>query len=289
MKINTLSDILRRGEREFIKAKLFFGHGTDNPWDEAVYLALHVLKLPYDADRSLLKRKLTPAEIDQILELYAKRIAQKIPAAYLVQEAWFAGLSFYVDQRVLIPRSPTAELIMQKFQPWIAKKRVDRILDLCTGSGCIAIACAMVFPCAVVDAIDIDKDALDVATINVKRHKVQKRVRLIRSDLFAAVESEKYDVIISNPPYVDAEDMTNLPIEYRHEPELALAAGQDGLVIIDRILHEAKKHLTPHGLLILEFGANISSLMKKYPHVPFIWPEFTNGGDGVLLLSAEDL
>jgi ribosomal protein L3 glutamine methyltransferase len=284
MKLKTLGDILNWGAKQFTKAKLYFGHGTDNAWDEAVYLALHVLQLPYDIDRSVLKRELTDLERDAILILFQKRIDQKIPAAYLINEAWFCGLRFYVDERVLIPRSPIAELIQAHFKPWIGTKKTARILDLCTGSGCIAIACAAAFPEAEVDATDIDDGALAVAAINVAKHKMTNRVKLIKSDIFSALDGNKYDIIVSNPPYVDAAEMASLPAEYQHEPQLALAAGKDGLVLVDRILHEAKDYLTTSGLLVVEVGASAEALLKKYPNTPFIWPEFANGGDGVFIL-----
>jgi ribosomal protein L3 glutamine methyltransferase len=284
MKNKTLQDILNLGEKQFIENKLYFGHGTDNAWDEAVYLALHVLKLSYDVDSSVLNRELTLTERNRILALFQKRIDKKIPAAYLIKEAWFAGLPFYVDERVLIPRSPIAELIQAHFFPWHISKKTTRILDLCTGSGCIAIACAVAFPNAVIDAADIDEGALAVAKINIKKHKMEKRIKLIKSDVFSALKGKKYDIIVSNPPYVDADEMTNLPTEYRHEPKLALAAGQDGLAIVDRILQAAKNHLTADGILVVEVGATMDALLKKYPKIPFIWPEFVNGGDGVFVL-----
>ncbi len=283
----TLNDILQWGASRFETANLYFGHGTDNAWDEAVWLASHILNLPPDADRKLLTRELSLYEMTAIRNLYGKRIATRKPAAYLVNEAWFAGQKFYVDERVIVPRSPIAELIAAHFKPWIKLSQVKNILDLCTGSACIAIACAKQFPNAQVDASDISEAALEVAKINVEKHS--SSVHLYQSDLFKALPIKKYDIIISNPPYVDAEDMAALPQEYNAEPRLALAAGKDGLRLVDKILKQAKNYLSDEGILIVEVGNSEAALVAKYSQVSFVWLEFKQGGQGVFLLKAEDL
>jgi ribosomal protein L3 glutamine methyltransferase len=272
----TLNEILTWGNKNFIRAKLYFGHGTDNAWDEAVWLAFHVLNLPYDADRSVLLTELTAVQISQIKALYQQRIAKRIPAAYLLNEAWFCGLPFYVDHRVLIPRSPIAELIAKKFQPFSKATVVKAILDLCTGSACIAIACAKVFAEAKIDAVDISTSALAVAQINVAKYQLKKQVNLIESDLFDALPRKKYDIIVSNPPYVDAKAMATLPQEYRLEPSIALAAGKNGLLLVDKILRLAKEYFTPLGIIIVEVGNSAEALKKNYPSLPFIWLKLAN-------------
>jgi ribosomal protein L3 glutamine methyltransferase len=286
----TLQQILTSGHDQFQAAKLYFGHGTDNAWDEAVWIALHVLKLPLDIDDSCLLRELTEQEEKAIKALYKRRIKERIPVAYLLQEAWFAGLSFYVDERVLIPRSPTAELIQKRFEPYLKTKNPEAILDLCTGSACMAIACAKAFPQAQIDAADISQDALDVAHINIQKHGLDVQVHLHQSDLFTGLDvNKKYDVIISNPPYVDFSDMRALPEEYRREPSLALAAGKDGLSLIDIILRKAKDYLKPSGILIVEVGNSHVALRKKYPKLPFKWVQFSQGEGEVFVLSYKTL
>ncbi|QLH43330.1 MAG: 50S ribosomal protein L3 N(5)-glutamine methyltransferase [Coxiellaceae bacterium] len=287
--LRTLRDLLRWGMSQFNIAGVFFGHGTDNPWDEALALALHAIHLPYDANPAVLDARLTTAERHAIIELFQQRIEQRIPAPYLTHESWFAGLPFYIDQRALIPRSPMAELIEKRFVPWIDPDEVGQILDIGTGSGCIAIACAMAFPGAMVDAIDNDTDALEVAKINVSRHHVEDQVNLIVSDVFSALEGKRYDIIISNPPYVGAEEMASLPPEYLQEPKQALAAGKEGLDIALRILQAALTHLTPKGILVIEVGNTEGALQARLPNVPFLWLEFERGGGGVLLLTATQL
>lgn len=284
----TLRDWLRWAMSRFHEAGLYYGHGTDNAWDEALALILHALHLPHDVQPAVLDARLTPKEQAAVLDLIERRTHERMPVPYLTHEAWFAGLSFYVDERVLIPRSPLGELIENHFEPWITFPP-ESILDLCTGSGCIAIACAKAFPEADVDASDISDDALAVAKINLTRHAMNDTVELVRSDLFRELAPKKYDLIISNPPYVDREDMTSLPPEYRHEPASALAAGVDGLDIVMQILQQAGQYLAPEGTLIVETGNSEIALSEKLPNVPFTWLEFTRGGGGVFLLGAKEL
>jgi ribosomal protein L3 glutamine methyltransferase len=285
--LTTIRDFLRWAISRFNEAGLSYGHGTDSAWDEAVALILPTLHLPHDIDRSILDAHLTQAEREQIYKLIQRRISERLPVPYLTHQGWFAGLSFYVDERVLVPRSPIAELIENHFEPWIAADKVHAILDLCTGSGCIAIACAKVFPDSTIDASDISADALAVAKINVLRHDVADQVTLHQSDLFSDLPQKKYNIIVSNPPYVDAADMAALPAEYLHEPNIGLAAGKEGLDIILKILKEAHRYLNPQGILIVEVGNSEYALAEKYPEIPFTWLEFQRGGGGVFLLTAE--
>lgn len=287
--LQTLRDMLRWGFSKLRQVDAYYGHGTDNAWDEAVYLTLHALHLGPILESHFLDSNLTTEERTDVAELIAHRINERIPAAYLTKEAWFAGLPFYVDERVLIPRSPIAELIEQQFAPWVNANKVHHILDMCTGSGCIAIACAVALPDATIDATDISKDALEVAKTNVQQHGVSEQVKLIKSDLFTALKNKKYDIIVSNPPYVDAKDMKNLPAEYRHEPVLGLAAGKDGLDFAVRILKAASQYLNPEGILIVEVGNSEEALRERYPQIPFTWLEFQRGDGGVFLLTAEQL
>ena len=287
--LKTIRDLIRWAVSRFQEANLYFGHGTETAWDEAFALILHSLHLPHTMDPSFLDARLTVNEREKLHRLIQTRIDERIPVPYLTHEAWFAGLPFYVDERVLIPRSPLAESIANNFAPWIDIETVGSILDLCTGSGCIAIACALAYPGCSVDASDINEEALAVAKMNVLRHQVEDQVTLIHSDLFSAIPHKKYDLIISNPPYVDAEDMADLPAEYRHEPKLALAAGGDGLDVVTRILRDALPYLSDNGTLIVEVGNSEFALAEKYPMIPFIWLEFQNGGGGIFLLSAADL
>ncbi|NLS13273.1 50S ribosomal protein L3 N(5)-glutamine methyltransferase [Vibrio sp. SM6] len=286
--LHTLQDMIRWTVSRFNAANLFYGHGTDNAWDEAVQLILPTLYLPIDVPPHVLSSRLTSSERLRIVERVVKRINDRTPTAYLTNKAWFCGLEFYVDERTLVPRSPIGELIMQEFQPWLLNEP-ERIMDLCTGSGCIAIACAHAFPNAEVDAIDISADALQVAEINIQDHGMEQQVFPIRSDLFRDLPKTEYDIIVSNPPYVDAEDMASLPAEFTHEPELGLAAGSDGLKLVRRILANAPDYLSENGILICEVGNSMVHMVEQYPEIPFTWLEFENGGHGVFLLTREQL
>ncbi|MCG7571350.1 MULTISPECIES: 50S ribosomal protein L3 N(5)-glutamine methyltransferase [Pseudoalteromonas] len=288
--LETINDWLRWATSQFSGHGLFFGHGTDNAWDEAVALVLPALHLPMDAPNTLLSSRLTTAEKLHLSVLIAKRINERTPVAYLTNQAYFAGMPFYVDERVLVPRSPFAELISQRFSPWVQEpENVMRILDMCTGSGCIAIALAQAFENALVDAVDISPDALAVADINIQDYQLQDRVLPILSDVFSGVGQEKYDLIIANPPYVDAEDMGDLPQEFHHEPELGLASGEDGLDVTRQLLANAAQHLTDNGLLFVEVGNSMVHMEALYPEVPFTWLEFEQGGLGVFMISKADL
>ena len=276
-------------QRRLTRARVFFGHGTDNARDEAAALVFHVMRLSHAAAPGALRKRASAKQQARVESLLAQRIEQRVPLAYLTHEAWFAGLRFYVDERVLIPRSPFAELIENRFAPWIDASRVRRVLDLGTGSGCIALAAAKAFPRARVDAVDIDSGALEVAAINRRRLRLTRRVRLIESDHFAALSGESYDIIASNPPYVGTREMRGLPSEYRHEPRLALESGRQGLDSVEIILGHAAQHLRPRGLLVVEVGNTERALRRAYPRMPFTWLEFERGGGGVFLLTREQL
>ena len=285
--LNTVSDYLNWGIARAKEAQIYLGHGTDDLWDEVLMIVLHVLKIPQTADIEVLQQVVPQKQGEMIVDLLKRRIEERLPAAYLIQEAWFAGLPFYVDPRVIIPRSPIAELIESEFQPWIKSKNVLNILDLCTGSACIAIACAKAYPHAKVDAVDLCVDALAVAEKNVKKHKVGRRVNLIQSDMFKQLPKKTYDIIVSNPPYVSEAELSSLPAEYYHEPRKAFYADDNGLRFAEEILFKAKEFLSPHGILVVEVGNSADALQERYPHIPFIWLDFERGGDGVFLLTAD--
>lgn len=287
--LDTITDFIRFGASLFKQADLFYGHGNASAIDEAAFLVLHTLNLEPDTHSVYFASKLTDNEKQSVLDILFRRANDKTPAAYLTHEAWFAGMPFYVDERVLVPRSPIAELIEHHFEPWVQPEQVEQILDLCTGSGCIAIACAAYFPNAEVDAVDISEDALDVALQNIERHSMIDQVNIIQSDLFSNLQGKQYDIIVSNPPYVDAQDMADMPEEFRAEPELGLAAGEDGLDLVIPMLEQASKHLHPDGILIVEVGNSEYALQSRYPDLPFFWLEFKNGGQGIFLLTKEQL
>lgn len=287
--LSTMIDFMRWGASEFVAADLSFSHGMSSPLDESVYLVLRSLNLPVDTPDVYWQSKLTTSEKEVVITNLRKRIDQKIPAAYIIKEGWFAGLQFYVDERVLVPRSPIAELVEAQFTPWVNPDEVESVLDLCTGSGCIGIACAYAFPMAEVDLADISKDALDVARLNVEQHDAEQRVTVIESDLFQGLEGKKYDIIVSNPPYVDAEDIAGMSDEFQHEPELGLSSGNDGLDCTRKILAEAADYLNDEGILVLEVGNSQYALVNEYPELPFQWVDFERGGDGVFILTKTQL
>jgi ribosomal protein L3 glutamine methyltransferase len=288
--LQTIGEMIKFAAGEFKRSQIFFGHGTDNEWDEAVYLVLFSLGLEQHLTDVVLNRNISDKEQQLVLAIIEKRIADRIPSAYLTKEAYFAGFKFYVDQRTLIPRSPIADLILNKFNPWIIEEKVRDVLEIGTGSGCIAISCAYLFPRARISATDIDTDALRVAQLNCAKHRVKSRVKLICSDLFSNISStQRYDIIISNPPYVGEKEFKKLPREYSHEPKLALLAGSKGYELIVRILAEAAKYLKPQGLLIIEMGNSAHRIARKYPQLPFVWLDFEHGDSEVLLITREQL
>lgn len=286
----TVRDYIRYAVSRFTAAQLFFGHGSDNAWDEAVYLTLHTLCLPLDRLEPFLDARLLPHEREALLDIYRRRCEDRLPAAYLTHEAWLGEHRFYVDDRVIVPRSFIAELLDDQLAPWIDDPwAIESALDLCTGSGCLAILTALAFPNAEVAAVDLSKDAIAVAERNVADYGLYDRIELIESNAFRNLEGRKFDLIISNPPYVNAESVAALPPEYLHEPELALGSGDDGLDFTRIILREAKKHLTDHGILVVEIGHNREALEAAYPKLPFTWLDTAAGDDYVFLLHAADL
>jgi ribosomal protein L3 glutamine methyltransferase len=285
----TVSELIARYARHLKRAGVFFGHGTDNAEDEAAALVWYALRLPYPATTSIYARRIGSRDHARIEALVQRRIDERIPAVYLIGQTSFAGLPFYVDRRVLIPRSPIAELIERRFSPWVDSAGVRRILDIGTGSGCIAIACAKAFPKSRVDAVDISSEALAVAARNVRRHRVGRRVRLLESSYFSALEGESYDIIVSNPPYVGARELDALPPEYAHELRMALAAGPGGLDSVRRILSEAGRHLARGGILVVEVGNTEGAVKRAFARLPFTWLVFERGGGGVFLLTKEQM
>jgi ribosomal protein L3 glutamine methyltransferase len=288
--LSTLRDLMRFSVSRFSEAGLYFGHGSDNAWDESAYLLLHTLHLPLDRLEPFMDARLTGDERAAALRIIKRRITERLPAAYLTNEAWLGEYRFYVDQRVIVPRSHIAELLREQLSPWVDDPwAVGRVLDLCTGSGCLAILAALAFPEARVDAVDLSPDALAVARRNVDDYQLAARLQLIESNAFAGVDGERYDVIISNPPYVNAESMAALPDEYRREPQLAPASGDDGLDFTRIILKEAASHLNPKGVLIVEIGNNQSELENAFPELPFTWLDTAAGDQFVFMLHREDL
>jgi ribosomal protein L3 glutamine methyltransferase len=288
--LKTLRDCLRFAVSRFYEAELSFGHGSENAFDEAAYLILHTLHLPLDQMEPFLDARLTQSEIYDVLDIIERRAEQRIPAAYLTNQAWLGDLSFYVDQRVIVPRSFIAELLREQLFPWIEHaEKVTSILDMCTGSGCLAILSAHAFPNAAIDATDISPDALDVAQYNVTDYGLNDRINLIESDLFDDIGDKRYDLIICNPPYVDAKTVDAFPQEYKHEPQLALGSGQDGLDATRIILDNAAEHLTENGILIVEIGHNRDALEAAYPTLPFTWLDVTAGDEFVFMLHRNDL
>lgn len=286
----TVGELVRHGARSFEAARLSFGHGTTSAFDEAAYLTLHALKLPLGELEANLNRRPAPRQISAVLKLFQRRIKERRPAAYLTHEAWLGDFRFYIDERAIVPRSYIAELLRDDLVPWISNpSAIQAVLDLCTGSGSLAILAAYSFPRAKIDAADISRDALGVARRNVSGYALQRRIRLVESDLFSALTGRRYDLIVSNPPYVREAVMRRLPREYRHEPRLALAGGADGLDSVRVILREARDHLNPGGLLVVEAGHNRARLERVFPRLAFTWANTSGGGDCVFLLYREEL
>lgn len=287
--LTRIRDYIRWGASQFAANQIFLGHGTVTALDEAAAIVLHTLHQPYNLADSYLDAVLTLAEREQVVDLIHKRIRERKPSAYLTHEAIFAGLPFYVDERVLVPRSPIAELIEQRFEPWVDEEQIFNVLDLCTGSACIAIACAYAFPEAQIDAVELSGDACAVARINIDKHDVSDQVTLLQSDLFAELPKKPYDIIVSNPPYVSLAEWGGLPREYHAEPAMGFKGGENGLDLVLRILADANDYLAEHGILIVEVGSSAETLQQLFPQVPYYWLEFERGGEGVFLLTAEQV
>lgn len=287
--LTTIRDYIRWGASRFAEHRVFLGHGTVTPLDEAAAIVLHTVHQPYDLVDSYLDSVLTLAEREAVIGLIERRIVERKPSAYLTHEALFAGLSFYVDERVLVPRSPIAELIAEHFEPWVDESEVFNILDLCTGSGCIAIACAYAFPEAQVDAVELSDDAIAVAAINIENHELADQVEIYQSDLFNQLPEKPYDIIVSNPPYVSLDEWQSLPAEFHAEPAMGFKGGESGLELVLRILVDASRYLSEQGILVVEVGSSAQTLQDLFPTVPFHWLEFERGGDGVFLLTAQQV
>lgn len=288
--LTTIRDLLRFTVSQFTEQKLFFGHGSATAYDEAVYLILHSLHLPLDRLEPFLDARLTSAERDAVLGIVERRVRERIPAAYLTQEAWLGDYKFYVDKRTIVPRSFIAELLLADLSPWVETPRaVGRVLDLCTGSGCLAILAALAFPHATVDAVDASLDALEVAKRNIRDYGLEDRINVVASDMFESLGAKHYDVIITNPPYVSSESMAKLPDEYRREPEMALASGEDGLDHVRTIIEQATKHLYANGVLVVEVGFNREGVEQAFPDMPFTWAETSIGDDVVFVLERETI
>lgn len=289
----SVRDWVNRVQEHLDHAGVCFGHGAGNAADEAAGLVLQGLDLPPDFPETSWDRPVSAGEADRLTGMVGRRVQDRVPLAYLSRRAWFAGLSFYVDERAVVPRSPIAELIAERFRPWVEPDKVERVLDLCTGSGCIGIAAACAFPRASVDLTDLSVDALAVARRNVADHGLEDRVRVIRSDLYQALDpamgENRYDLILSNPPYVGAAELAALPREYGHEPRFALAAGEDGLDVILPLLAGAPDYMTEQGVLVVEAGNTDRTLAAALPEIPFLWLEFRHGGHGVFLLHRQEL
>ncbi len=288
--ILTIRDWLRFTVSRFEEAEIFFGHGTDNSYDEAIWLVMRALHLPLDTVDNFLDARITEQERKYLSSLIERRITERTPTAYLLQEAWLQGFKFYVDERVIVPRSFIAELLQNDLNPWIEfSEMVESAADICTGSGCLGILLANSFPNATIDLVDISSDAIEVANINIANYGLEAQINAIESDMFSALQGKTYDLIISNPPYVDAPSMAQLPIEYQREPQLALGSGHDGLDHTHMILSEAAKHLNDDGILIVEIGHNRDALLEAYPDVQFVWLEVSSGDEFVFLLSKNQL
>ncbi|MBL8505924.1 50S ribosomal protein L3 N(5)-glutamine methyltransferase [Methylobacillus glycogenes] len=288
--LHTVRDWLRFAVSRFEESSIFFGHGTDNAYDEAVWLVLSALHLPHDTLDNFLDARLLEPERTRLKELIRRRITDRVPTAYLVNEAWLKGYKFYVDERVIVPRSFIAELLEDGLSPWIEyPEMIESAADICTGSGCLGVLLANTFPNAAIDVVDISPDALAVANINIRNYGLEDQVTPIESDMFSNLEGRSYDLIISNPPYVDAPSMALLPQEYRNEPQIALGSGSAGLDHTATLLREAKKHLNDNGLLVVEIGHNRDALLEAYPQLPFTWLEVDSGNEFVFLLTKEQL
>ncbi len=287
---STVRDLLRFAVSRFNQAELSFGHGSANAYDEAAYLILHTLHLPLDLLEPFLDARLSAAEIDAVLNVIERRAGQRVPAAYITQEAWMHGFRFYVDERVIVPRSFIGELLQDGLQPYVEDpEQVGAVLELCTGSGCLAILAAHAFPNADIDAVDLSAPALEVATRNVADYKLDDRVALFEGDLYAPLAERRYDVIISNPPYVNAASMQELPAEYKHEPDMALAGGADGMDIVRRIIAEARNWLTEDGVLVVEIGNERANVEAAFGGLDLVWLSTSAGDDNVFLIQAADL